>query len=112
MTNTQITVSTAIRRIRLGDLGPGATESDIRGLLLTFGPVRSYERPLDPVTRRPSDFAMVEMQDPGATRAMAALHGRVFRDRILVITAQVPDSAKALPRRRSSATTLAETPSS
>jgi len=103
MTSTQITVSTAIRRIRVGDLGPRTTEADVRGLLLAFGPIRSYRRPLDRVTRRPSDFAMVEMQDPAATNAVRALHGRNFRDRILVVTAQISDSTKALPIPRQEA---------
>lgn len=97
MTSTQITVSTAIRRIRVGDLGPRTTEADVRGLLLAFGPIRSYRRPLDRVTRRPSDFAMVEMQDPAATNAVRALHGRIFQDRILVVTAQVTDATKVVP---------------
>ena len=103
MTNMHITISNAIRRIRVGDLGPRATEADVRGLLLRFGPIRSYQRPLDRATRRPSDFAMVEMQDPAATRAVRALHGRNFRDRILVVTAQISDSTKALPVPRQEA---------
>lgn len=103
MTNMHITISNAIRRIRVGDLGPRATEADVRGLLLGFGPIRSYQRPLDRATRRPSDFAMVEMQDPAATRAVRALHGRNFRDRTLVVTAQISDSTKALPVPRQEA---------
>lgn len=103
MTNMHITISNAIRRIRVGDLGPRATEADVRGLLLGFGPIRSYQRPLDRATRRPSDFAMVEMQDPAATRAVRALNGRNFRDRILVVTAQISDSTKALPVPRQEA---------
>ena len=90
-------LSTSMRTIRIGDLRQDVTESDVRGLLAAFGPTHAYTRPADLITKRPGDFALITMNDPGATRAVAALHGRVFRDRLLVVSAYVPDAARRTP---------------
>lgn len=90
-------LSTSMRTIRIGDLRRDVTEADVRGLLAAFGPTYSFTRPADVVTKQPGDFALITMNDPGATRAVAALHGRVFRDRLLVVSAYVADATKAMP---------------
>lgn len=90
-------VSIALRRIRIGGLGPAITEADLRGLLMAFGPVRSYTRPLNPETSRPDHVAFVGMTDPGATRAVAGLTGRMLRGHLLDVTMQVDGSTSARP---------------
>lgn len=98
--HAEIHVSTAMRRIRIGEVAKTTTEADLRGLLTRFGSIRSYVRPLAPNTRRPGEVVFVEMSEPGATQAAAALGGQVLRGRPLVVTMQVPDSVRgpvALP---------------
>lgn len=98
--HAEIHVSTAMRRIRIGELAKTTTEADLRGLLTRFGSIHSYVRPLTPKTRRPGEVVFVEMSDPGATQAAAALGGQVLRGRPLAVTMQVLDSARgrvALP---------------
>lgn len=78
-----------LRRIRLGDLGRDVTEADLRAMLLAFGSVKSFVRPTDPATRRQRDFAIVEMADPDASRAVLVLNGRVLREHIMVVNTYV-----------------------
>lgn len=91
---TDVHISTAIRRIRFSELAKTTTEADLRGLLTRFGPIRSYLRPLDPKTNRPGEVVFVEMADPGATRAAAALGGQALRDRPLAVSVQVLHSTR------------------
>ena len=96
-----VQVSTAMRRIRIGDLARTTTEADLRGLLARFGAIRSYVRPVDPKTKRPGEVVFVEMSDPGATRAAGMLGGHSIRNRPLVVSMQVLDSTRgrgALPQ--------------
>lgn len=98
--HADVHVSTATRRIRIGEVAKTTTEADLRGLLARFGSIRSYVRPLDPKTKRPGEVVFVEMSEPGATQAAAALGGHVIRNRPLAVTMQVLNSTRgrvALP---------------
>lgn len=90
--NARLSIATDRRRIRIGDLSPRITEMDLRGLLIAFGSVLAFRRPVDVITRRPGEVALIEMADPGATRAVAALHGTTCRDRILAVNSYVLDA--------------------
>jgi hypothetical protein len=92
----RLSIATDRRRIRIGDLSPRITEMDLRGLLVAFGSVLAFRRPVDAVTRRPGDVALIDMADPGATRAVAALHGTTCRDRILAVNSYVLDALQPL----------------
>lgn len=92
----RLSIATDRRRIRIGDLSPRITEMDLRGLLVAFGSVLAFRRPVDTVTRRPGDVALIDMADPGATRAVAALHGTTCRDRILAVNSYVLDALQPL----------------
>ena len=70
---------TGVRTIRIGHIAPGVTEADLRGLFVAFGRVLTHSRPVDPTTGRPGDFVLVQLTDPGATRAQAALNGRLVK---------------------------------
>lgn len=99
MVSSQMTGSTDVRTIRIGDLARGVTEADLRGLMLAYGSIRSYTRPVDQVTKRVADFAFIEMQEPGASRAVAKLHGQLFRNHLLAVHMQVMNSTNAIPVR-------------
>jgi RNA recognition motif-containing protein len=74
MTN-QATDTGSLRRIRIDNLPPGTTEPTLRALFLRHGRVTGYERPADPVTRRPGPIAYVQMSPLDATDAIEALQG-------------------------------------
>lgn len=104
MTNSS--PDTTHHRIQVGNLGPGATEPILRGLFLPYGPVVSYDRPVDSGTGRPGRFVYVEMASADAEAAVAGLAGYEIGGKTLTFTATqtVPveadrHSRSAQPRR-------------
>lgn len=93
-----IELSSSVRTLRVGNIAPGVTEADLRGLFVAFGRVLTHARPVDPSTKRPGDFVLVQLADPGATRAQAALNGRLVKGQPLMVSAVASDdSAPLLP---------------
>lgn len=76
-------LSTDIRTIRIVNVATDATEADLRGLLLGWGPILSLSRPLDAESGRAGPVVLVTMADPGASRARAALNGRILKGQTL-----------------------------
>lgn len=74
MTN-QATDTSTLRRIQIDNLPQGTTEPTLRALFLRHGRVTAYERPADPVTRRPGPVAYIQMSPRDATNAVEALQG-------------------------------------
>jgi len=76
-----------LQRVQIGNLAPAATEAQLRGLLLVYGKLSSFERPLNLDTGRPGAFVYVEMAASDAAAAIAALHGHVIGGEALTVSA-------------------------
>ena len=67
------------------------TEDDLVGLFEEFGPVVNVRVIQDRETGRSCGYGFVELSDPeSASRAVAALNGREFRGRRLVLSRARP----------------------
>ncbi|MDP2327120.1 MAG: RNA-binding protein [Dehalococcoidia bacterium] len=104
MTNSS--PETTHHRIQVGNLGPGATEPVLRGLFLPYGPIVSYDRPVDSGTGRPGRFVYIEMASTDAAAAVAGLTGHEIGGKVVTLTSTetVPIDAdrharSAQPRR-------------
>lgn len=74
------------KRIYVGNLPFTATEGELRELFERHGTVVSVALINDRETGRPRGFAFVEMEDPGAGAAIAALDGKPFGGRSLRVS--------------------------
>jgi RNA recognition motif-containing protein len=71
------------KKLYVGNLPFSATEAEIRQLFEQHGSVSSVSLINDRETGRPRGFGFVEMDDTGATAAVAALDGKNFGGRTL-----------------------------
>ena len=72
------------KRLYVGNLAYGVTESDLRDLFVEAGQVTEAKIVLDRDTGRPRGFGFVEMDSEGAaTKAISALNGREVQGRAL-----------------------------
>ena len=80
-------VGVSIRRlmtmIYVGNLPFSATEQDLRSVFEAHGDVRSVSLVNDRDTGRPRGFGFVEMDEPAATAAIAAVNGQPLQGRPL-----------------------------
>ncbi len=72
---SELGADAALLKIRIGDLQTGATEPDIRALVLPYGAVRFYDRPKNELTHRPGTVAYLEMLPADGAAAIKALKG-------------------------------------
>ena len=84
----------SVRTIRVGNIAPGVTEADLRGLFVAFGRVLTHARPVDTTTGRPGEFVLLQLADPGATRAQAALNGRLVKGKQLTVSTFASDAPR------------------
>ncbi|HAK87779.1 MAG: RNA-binding protein [Nitrospirae bacterium GWC2_46_6] len=83
------------KKIYVGNLSFNATEADIKELFSSYGEVDSAKIITDAQTGRPRGFGFVEMQsDEGAAEAIAALNGKAFMERTLVVSEARPQQPK------------------
>jgi RNA recognition motif-containing protein len=71
------------KKLYVGNLPFSATEDDVRQLFERHGTVSSVSLINDRETGRPRGFGFVEMDDAGATAAIAALDGKDYGGRSL-----------------------------
>ncbi len=79
-----------MKKLYLGNLPFTATEDEVREMLGAFGPVHSVALPTDRDTGRPRGFGFAEMDDDGATKAIAGLDGTDFGGRSLRVNEARP----------------------
>ena len=90
---TQAADTGTLRRIQIDNLPRGTTEPTLRSLFLRHGRVTAYERPADPVTRRPGPVAYVQMSPLDATNAIEALQGHQLGGNALRISVAPAEGA-------------------
>ena len=74
------------KRLYVGNLSYGTTETDLRDLFAQSGDVAEIKVMMDRETGRPRGFAFVEMAtDAGAQEAIAQLNGRELDGRTLKV---------------------------
>ena len=80
-----------MNNIFVGNLGPDATEQDIRSIFEKHGTVERFRMMTDRETGQPRGFAFVEMgQDGDAEKAIAALNGAELNGRAIHVNAARP----------------------
>ena len=79
-----------MKRIYVGNLPFDATETDIRALFEAHGMPESVSVITDPGSGRSRGFACVEMNDPEADNAVAALSGTDLRGRSVIVNEARP----------------------
>ena len=80
-----------MNNIFVGNLGPDATERDIRSLFEKHGTVDRFRIMTDRETGQPRGFAFVEMTDDAdAEKAIAALNGTELSGRAIHVNAARP----------------------
>ncbi len=72
-----------MKRLYVGNLPFTATDDEVRELFSKHGTVSDVKLITDRDTGRPRGFGFVEMDDAGATAAMAALNGHEIDGRAL-----------------------------
>ena len=80
-------------RIYVGNLSFDVTEEELRAEFASFGEIESIAIPTDRYSGRPRGFAFVEMPSVSEGQAaIAALNGKIFKDRTLTVNAARPRS--------------------
>jgi len=80
-------------RIYVGNLSYDVTEEELRGDFASFGKVESVAIPTDKYSGRARGFAFVEMPSVSEGQAaIAALNGKMVKDRTLTVNAARPRS--------------------
>ena len=79
-----------MKKLYLGNLPFTANEAELRSMLGEFGEVHSVALPTDRETGRPRGFGFAEMDDDGATKAIAGLDGTDFGGRSLRVNEARP----------------------
>jgi len=78
-------------RIYVGNLGPTATEDDLRAAFEGFGAVDSVDLVRDRVTKDPKGFAFIEMPDRAqAQAAIKEMNAKEFAGRALRVNEAHP----------------------
>ena len=78
-------------KLYVSNLGPTATEKDLRDLCSPHGNVAEVNLPTGREGGRPRAFAIVTMATPqGARAAIVALNGKDVAARVLTVTEHVP----------------------
>jgi len=85
--------ATGIQKIHIGNLALASNEAGVRELFAVHGEVKSFERPLDKVTKAPGMFAYVEMAHADAATAIGAVNGQELDGQALRVTAARPPRA-------------------
>jgi len=91
-------VSRMAKKLYVGNLPYSATEDELRELFEQHGTVHSVSVISDRETGQPRGFAFVEMDDDGATAAIAALEQQQFGGRRLRVNEARPREERG-PRR-------------
>ncbi len=79
-----------MKSIYVGNLPYSAGEAEIRELFEQYGPVNAVRLITDRDTGRARGFGFVEMEEPGAAAAIAALNGAEMDGRTLRINEAQP----------------------
>lgn len=80
-------------KIYAGNLSFDMTEEELREEFASFGKVESVSMPTDRYSGRPRGFAFIEMPSTSEGQAaIAALNGKTFQERILVVNVAKPPS--------------------
>ena len=79
-----------MKSIYVGNLPYSANEAEIRELFEQYGPVNAVRLITDRDTGRARGFGFVEMEEPGAAAAIAALNGADMGGRSLRINEAQP----------------------
>lgn len=80
-------------KIYIGNLSFDVTEEELQQKFAPFGEVESVAIPTDRYSGRPRGFAFVEMPAVSEGRAaIAALNGKMLKDRTLTVNAARPRS--------------------
>jgi RNA recognition motif-containing protein len=74
-----------MKKLYVGNLSYDTTEEGLRALFSKHGTVQSCAILTDRQTGRSRGFGFVEMDDEGASKAIAALNGSQFEDRRLIV---------------------------
>src|SRR6476661_4202885 len=82
-----------MKKIFVGNLDFGATDSTVRSLFEQYGNVESVSVVTDRDTGRSRGFAFVEMADDDAERAIGALNGQSIDGRALNVNEARPKTA-------------------
>ena len=75
-----------MKKLFVGNLPFSATEDDLRALFAAHGTVESVSLITDRETGRPRGFGFVEMENDGATKAIAALNETEFQGRNMTVS--------------------------
>jgi RNA recognition motif-containing protein len=79
------------KKLYVGNLGYGVTDSDLAKLFEAHGPVQSAQVIMDRDTGRSKGFGFVEMgSDQSAQAAIAALNGKEMEGRTLTVNEARP----------------------
>src|SRR5215831_7545350 len=85
------------RKLYVGNLGYGVTDSDLAKMFEPHGTVESAQVIMDRDTGRSKGFAFVEMRtEQEAQAATAALNGKQLRGRALTVNEAYPDPVRPL----------------
>jgi RNA recognition motif-containing protein len=83
------------KKLYVGNISFKATEEDIRGIFSKTGEVESVKIIKDMHTGNPKGFGFVEMATPeDARKAIEALNGTMFMDRILSVDEARPQKPR------------------
>jgi len=82
-----------MKKIFVGNLDFGATDSTVRSLFEQYGSVESVSVVTDRDTGRSRGFAFVEMSDDDAERAISALNGQTIDGRALNVNEARPKTS-------------------
>ena len=90
-----------MNNIRVGNLGPGVTEDEIRSIFVSHGTVERFKMMTDRWTGLIRGFAFVEMADDAeAEKAIVALDGSEFQGKVLKVSPARPQVHRgARPKR-------------
>jgi RNA recognition motif-containing protein len=89
-----------MKRVFVGNLNFGTTESDLRSLFEQFGEVGTVDIPKDRDSGRARGFAFVEMiNEEEANKAIAALNGQEVNGRALNVNEARPKTMGGEGRR-------------
>jgi len=79
-----------MKKIYVGNLPFTATEAELNSLFSEYGTVETVSLITDRETGRPRGFGFVEMDGPGAEKAISALDNRDFNGRALKVNEAKP----------------------
>jgi len=80
-----------MHNIRIGNLGPGVTEDEIRSIFVSHGTVARFKMMTDRWTGLRRGIAFVELGDDAeAEKAIVALDGSEFKGKVLTVSPARP----------------------